>query len=281
MSSLSTSARADRRKARLWRALMLSVALLYVAVLLLAPLGGIIYYALKEGLGEVGTTFRQSDVRHAFYLTAVIMVVTVIVTTFFGIIVALVLARDRFVGKRLVSALVDLPLAVSPVIVGLMAVLLFGRGGWFEPFFAARGIQVIFALPSMILVTIFISIPFVIREVVPVLQELGMEEEQAAWTLGASRLQTFRRVTLPNIRWGLLYGIALSAARSIGEVGAVLIVSGSLQGQTETATLYILRAFDQYQEQQAYIVALTLASFSIVMLIGIETLKRRASREAG
>jgi len=209
------------------------------------------------------------------------MVVTVIVTTFFGIIVALVLARDRFVGKRLVSALVDLPLAVSPVIVGLMAVLLFGRGGWFEPFFAARGIQVIFALPSMILVTIFISIPFVIREVVPVLQELGMEEEQAAWTLGASRLQTFRRVTLPNIRWGLLYGIALSAARSIGEVGAVLIVSGSLQGKTETATLYILRAFDQYQEQQAYIVALTLASFSIVMLIGIETLKRRASREAG
>jgi sulfate transport system permease protein len=265
----------------MWRALMLSVALLYVAVLLLAPLGGIIYYALKEGLGEVGHTFRQSDVRHAFYLTAIIMVVTVIVTTFFGIIVALVLARDRFVGKRLVSALVDLPLAVSPVIVGLMAVLLFGRGGWFEPFFAARGIQVIFALPSMILVTIFISIPFVIREVVPVLQELGMEEEQAAWTLGASRLQTFRRVTLPNIRWGLLYGIALSAARSIGEVGAVLIVSGSLQGQTETATLYILRAFDQYQEQQAYIVALTLASFSIVMLIGIETLKRRASREAG
>jgi sulfate/thiosulfate transport system permease protein len=281
VSSISTSARADRRKARLWRALMLSVALLYVAVLLLAPLGGIIYYALKEGLDEVGHTFRQSDVRHAFYLTAIIMVVTVIVTTFFGIIVALVLARDRFVGKRLVSALVDLPLAVSPVIVGLMAVLLFGRGGWFEPFFAAQGIQVIFALPSMILVTIFISIPFVIREVVPVLQELGMEEEQAAWTLGASRLQTFRRVTLPNIRWGLLYGIALSAARSIGEVGAVLIVSGSLQGQTETATLYILRAFDQYQEQQAYIVALTLASFSIVMLIGIETLKRRASREAG
>jgi sulfate/thiosulfate transport system permease protein len=260
---------------------MLAVALLYVVVLLLAPLAGIIYYALRKGLGEVGTTFGQSDVRHAFYLTAIIMVITVIVTTFFGIIVALVLARDRFIGKRLVSALVDLPLAVSPVIVGLMAVLLFGRGGWFEPFFAARGIQVIFALPSMILVTIFISIPFVIREVVPVLEELGMEEEQAAWTLGASRLQTFRRVTLPNIRWGLVYGIALSAARSIGEVGAVLIVSGSLQGQTETATLYILRAFDQYQEQQAYIVALTLASFSIVMLIGIETLKRRASREAG
>jgi len=255
--------------------------LLYVAVLLLAPLAGIVYYALREGTGAIGDTFSEPDVRHAFYLTAIIMVVTVVVTTVFGIVVALVLARDRFIGKRLVSALVDLPLAVSPVIVGLMAVLLFGRGGWFEPFFAARGIQVVFALPSMILVTIFISIPFVIREVVPVLEELGMEEEQAAWTLGASRLQTFFRVTLPNIRWGLLYGIALSAARSIGEVGAVLIVSGSLQGQTETATLYILRAFDQYQEQQAYVVALTLATFSILMLIGIETLKRRSTREAG
>jgi sulfate transport system permease protein len=191
-----------------------------------------------------------------------------------------VLARDNFRGKALVSAFVDLPLAVSPVIVGLMAVLLFGRGGWFEPFFAAQGIQIVYALPSMILVTIFIAIPFVIREVVPVLEELGTEEEQAAWTLGASRWQTFRRVTLPNIRWGLLYGIALSAARSIGEVGAVLIVSGSLQGQTETATLYILRAFDQYQDQQGYIVALTLAAFSIVLLIGIETLKRRSTRRA-
>jgi sulfate transport system permease protein len=137
-----------------------------------------------------------------------------------------------------------------------------------------------FALPAMILVTIFISIPFVIREVVPVLQELGMEEEQAAWTLGASRLQTFFRVTLRNIRWGLLYGIALSAARAIGEVGAVLIVSGTLTGKTETATLYILRAFDQYQDQAGYIVALTLAAFSIVLLVGIETFKRRRTGEA-
>jgi sulfate transport system permease protein len=133
----------------------------------------------------------------------------------------------------------------------------------------------------MILVTVFISIPFVIREVVPVLQELGMEEEQAAWTLGASRLQTFLRITLPNIRWGLLYGIALSAARAIGEVGAVLIVSGALQGQTETATLYILRAFDQSQDQPGYVVALTLALFSIVLLVGIEFFKRREIKEAG
>ncbi|HEX2589345.1 MAG TPA: sulfate ABC transporter permease subunit [Gaiellales bacterium] len=269
-----------RSRERLIRGALIATALVYVLVLLVAPLAGIVYYALKAGLGEIGTTYNQPDIRHAFYLTGIIMIVTVIVTSVFGVIVALVLARDNFRGKALVSAFVDLPLAVSPVIVGLMAVLLFGRGGWFEPFFAAQGIQIVYALPSMILVTIFIAIPFVIREVVPVLEELGTEEEQAAWTLGASRWQTFRRVTLPNIRWGLLYGIALSAARSIGEVGAVLIVSGSLQGQTETATLYILRAFDQYQDQQGYIVALTLAAFSIVLLIGIETLKRRSTRRA-
>ena len=265
----------DARRGRVVRGVMLAVSLLYVGVLLLAPLAGIVWYAIRTGIGTISSTFQLSDVQHAFTLTFEIMLVTVVVTTFFGVVVALVLARDEFPGKSLVSALVNLPLAISPVVVGLMAVLLFGRGGWFEPFFAARGIRVMFALPSMIIVTIFISIPFVIREVVPVLEELGMEEEQAAWTLGASRLQTFFRITLRNIRWGLLYGIALSAARAIGEVGAVLIVSGLLQGQTETATLYILRAFDQYQDQQGYIVALTLAAFSIVLLIGIETFKRR------
>jgi sulfate/thiosulfate transport system permease protein len=269
------------RREKLVRGLLVGLALAYVLVLLLGPLAGLIVYAFKAGLGVIGQTFTQHDALHAFYLTFVIMLVTVVVNTVFGVMVALVLARDRFPGKRLVSALVDLPLAVSPVIVGLMAILLFGRGGWFEPFLAARGIQVIFALPSMVLVTIFISIPFVIREVVPVLQELGIEEEQAAWTLGASKTQTFFRVTLPNIRWGLLYGIALSAARAIGEVGAVLIVSGAIEGKTETATLFILRSFDQFHYQQGYVVALTLAAFSIVLLIGIETFKRRRTKEAG
>ena len=271
---------ADARRGRLVRALMLTVSLLYVLVLLLAPLGGIVFSALKAGVGTIGETFSQHDVVHAVYLTFVIMLITVVVTGVMGVVVALVLARDRFRGKPFVSAIVDLPLAVSPVIVGLMAVLLFGRGGWFEAFLDARGIRIIYALPSMVLVTIFISIPFVIREVLPVLRELGMEEEQAAWTLGASKLQTFLRVTLPNIRWGLLYGIALSAARAIGEIGAVLIVSGSLQGQTETATIYVLRAFDQYQDQEGFIVALALAAFSIVLLLGIEFLKHRRTREA-
>ncbi|HEX9375647.1 MAG TPA: sulfate ABC transporter permease subunit [Actinomycetota bacterium] len=274
----------DARRGRRVRGLMITVSLLYVGILLVAPLAGIVSSALKGGTGNALKTFSDRTALHALWLTFLIMLVTVAVTTVLGVVVALVLARDRFPGKRLLSAVVDLPLGVSPVIVGLMAVLLFGNGGWFQSFFAARGIQIIFALPSMILVTVFISIPFVIREVVPVLQELGMEEEQAAWTLGASRLQTFFRVTLPNIRWGLLYGIALSAARAIGEVGAVLIVSGSLQGQTETATLFILRVFDQSrsaaQEQPGFVIALTLALFSVVLLIGIEFFKRREIKEA-
>jgi sulfate/thiosulfate transport system permease protein len=256
----------------------IAIAVLYVGILVIAPLVGIAWAALKAGLSTILETLRQPDVLHAFFLTGIITVITVIVTSVFGVIVALVIARDTFPGRALMSAFVDLPLAVSPVIVGLMAVVLFGLGGWFEPWFTAHGIQILFALPSMVLVTIFICIPFVIREVVPVLKEVGVTEEEAARTLGASSLQTFFRVTLKNIRWGLLYGIALTTARSIGEIGAVLIVSGSITGQTETSTLYILRAFDQNQDQQGYIVAITLALVSIGLLIAIEIFKHRQER---
>jgi len=256
-----------------------AIAILYVGVLVVAPLIGIAWAALRSGLSTWTATLSQPDVVHAYVLTGIITAITIVVSTVFGVVVALVVARDRFPGRSLVSAFVDLPLAVSPVIVGVMAVLLFGRGGWFEPWFAARGIQILFALPSMVLVTIFICIPFVIREVVPVLQELGVSEEEAASTLGASSWQTFFRVTLKNIRWGLLYGIALTTARAIGEIGAILIVSGSITGQTETATLYILRAFDQNQDASGYVVALTLALVSIVLLVGIEVFKRREERE--
>jgi sulfate/thiosulfate transport system permease protein len=256
-----------------------AIAILYVGVLVVAPLIGIAWAALRSGLSTWTGTLSQPDVVHAYVLTGIITAITIVVSTVFGVVVALVVARDRFPGRSLVSAFVDLPLAVSPVIVGVMAVLLFGRGGWFEPWFAARGIQILFALPSMVLVTIFICIPFVIREVVPVLEELGVSEEEAASTLGASSWQTFFRVTLKNIRWGLLYGIALTTARAIGEIGAILIVSGSITGQTETATLYILRAFDQNQDASGYVVALTLALVSIVLLVGIEVFERREERE--
>ena len=158
---------------------------------------------------------------------------------------------------------------------GLAATILFGLGGWLYPFFDDRGIKILFAVPSMVLVTIFICIPFTIREVVPVLQEIGKDEEDAARTLGASILQTWRKVTMPNIRWGLLYGVALTTARSIGEIGAVLIVSGLISGKTETATLFIFAAIEERQTTEAYIVALTLAAVSIVLLVAIETTRRR------
>jgi sulfate/thiosulfate transport system permease protein len=256
-----------------------AVTVLYIGLLIVAPLVGIAVAALKPGWNGWTQLLSQPDVRHALVLTGVITLETVLVTSVLGVVVALVLARDRFPGKRFVSAIVDLPLAVSPVVVGLAAVLLFGTGGWFADWFNARGIQVLFAVPSMVLVTIFISIPFVIREVAPLLEELGTEEEEAARTLGAGWFQTFFRVTLPNIRWGLLYGIALTTARAVGEIGAVLIVSGSIAGQTETATLYVLRAFDEGQDPSGYMVSLILAMVSIVLLAGIELFKAREERE--
>lgn len=280
MSASMGSAAKSANRGRLIRGGMLFVALAYISTLLLAPLIGIVWTSLGSGLGVVVETLTRPDVVHAYWLTLVITVVTVVVTMVMGTLSALVLTRDRFPGRAVLNAVVDLPLAVSPVIVGLMVVLLFGRGGWFEPFFAARGIQVIFALPSMILVTIFICIPFVIREVAPVLEELGVQEEEAAQTLGASPLQTFLRVTLPNVRWGLLYGVALSTARALGEIGAVLIVSGTIQGQTETATLYVLRALEERQQASGYVVALTLAVVSILLLIAIEISRHRRHREA-
>jgi sulfate/thiosulfate transport system permease protein len=263
------------------RSLLLLAALVYVGVLLIAPTVGILWTVLQDGSQVIADTFALPDVQNAFKLTATITLITVAVTAFFGVVTAWVLARDDFPGRSILNAFVDLPMAVSPVIVGLMAVLLFGRGGWFEPFFAARGIQIIFAVPSMVIVTIFISIPFVIREVAPVLQEIGTDEEEAAKTLGASSWQTFRRVTLPNIKWALCYGIALSAARALGEIGAVLIVSGSLQGMNETATLWIFRALEERQDSQAYVVALTLAAVSILLLVAIELFKHRRTKEIG
>lgn len=280
MSTASGAIRTHALRTRLIRAGLITLALAYVGALLIAPLVGIVWTALGSGFDVVKETFARADVKHALWLTFIITVTTVVLVTVFGVLTAWVLTRDEFPGKRLLNGLVELPLAVSPVTVGLMAVLLFGTGGWFSEFFAARGIQVIFALPSMILVTIFICIPFVIREVGPILEEVGTNEEEAALTLGASHPAMFFRVTLPNIRWGLLYGMALSTARALGEIGAVLIVSGQIQGHTETATLYIFRAFEERQEASGTVVAIALALVSILLLIGIETFKHHRSKEA-
>jgi sulfate transport system permease protein len=273
------AARTDLRRRRLVRGGLVAIVVAYVGALLLLPLVSIAWTALKPGFGVVTETFAQADVRHALLITVIIAVITVVVTAIMGVVVAWVLVRQDFVGRGLMNAFVDLPFALSPVTVGLGAILLFGLNGWFAEFFSSRGIQIVFALPSMILVTIFISIPFVIREVQPVLEELGTEEEDAARTLGASVWKSFFRVTVPNIRWALLYGVALSAARAIGEIGAVYIVSGAIQGQTESATIYIFRAVEERQTAQGYVVALGLAAISVVLLIAIEWFKRRITRE--
>jgi sulfate transport system permease protein len=284
MSAIGTApvapaARTDLRRRRLVRGGLIAVVVLYVGALLLLPLLSIAWTALEPGWHVIAETFREPDVQHAFLLTGIIAVVTVVVTAVMGVVVSWVLVRQRFAGRAVMNAFVDLPFALSPVTVGLAAIILFGLNGWFADFFSSRGIQILFALPSMILVTVFISIPFVIREVQPVLEELGTAEEDAARTLGASVWKSFFRVTLPNIRWALLYGVALSAARAIGEIGAVLIVSGAIQGRTETATVYIFRAVEERQIAEGYVVALTLAAISVLLLVAIEWFKRRITRE--
>jgi sulfate/thiosulfate transport system permease protein len=273
------AARTDLRRRRLVRGGLIALVVVYVGALLLLPLLNIAWTALRPGWNVVTETFGEADVKHAFLLTGIIAVITVVVTAVLGVVVSWVLVRQRFVGRAMMNAFVDLPFALSPVTVGLAAIILFGRNGWFYDFFTDRNIDIIFALPSMILVTVFISIPFVVREVQPVLEELGTAEEDAARTLGASVWKSFFRVTLPNIRWALLYGVALSAARAIGEIGAVLIVSGAIQGLTETATVYIFRAVEERQTAQGYVVALTLAAISVILLVAIEWFKRRITRE--
>ncbi|MFN8485179.1 MAG: molybdate ABC transporter permease subunit [Anaerolineae bacterium] len=257
------------------RRLLIGIVLLYMGILILAPLAAILWGAFSRGLAPILATLADPDVLHAFWVTLILCAVALLVNTVFGVITAWVLVRDRFPGRRFVNGLVDLPLVVSPVIAGYMIILLFGRQGWFAPLLGPLGIKVVFALPGMLLATIFVSLPFVIREVMPVLEAVGTEQESAAHTLGASGWQTFWRVTLPSIRWGVLYGVTLSLARTLGEFGAVVVVSGAVSGLTETATIYIFRALDERQYVAAYIVSLVLAGVSFVMLLGMEWFRAR------
>jgi sulfate transport system permease protein len=204
---------------------------------------------------------------HALVLTLVIAAIAVPANTVFGILCALAIVRHRFPGSGIVNAVVDLPLALSPVVVGLSLLLLYGRGGWLG------GHGVLFALPGMVLATIFVSLPFVVREVVPVLREIGTEQEQAAATLGASALQTFRRVTWPAIRWAVAYGVVLTTARALGEFGAVSVVSGHIAGRTETLTLHVQDRYQQFDATGAYAASVVLALIAIATLVLMSTLR--------
>ena len=256
--------------------LLIGVAVAYAALLLVGPLAAMGWNALAGGAGEFFRQVTSPDAISALKLTLLIAASSTAINTVFGLSVAWLLVRDkRFPGRGIVNSLVDLPFAVSPVIAGFMLILLFGRNGWLGPLAERLGIKVVFALPGMLLATIFVSLPFVIREVMPVWIQVGTEQEHAAYTLGASHLQTFWHVTLPAIRWGLLYGVSLSFARAVGEIGAVLVVSGNVSGLTETATLFVYRSLDDRNYVGAFAMALVLAVASFLILALMEWLNKR------
>jgi sulfate transport system permease protein len=244
-------------------------ALGYLALLLVVPVGMVFYRALENGIGPAWDAVTTPPAQHAFYLTCMIALIAVPLNAVFGVACAWLLARYEFRGKRILDAVVDLPFAISPVVVGLALILVWGRDGWFA------STSVIFSTPGMILATIFVSLPFVVREVEPVLREEGVDQEQAAATLGASPLQILRRITLPTIRWGLTYGVILATARALGEFGAVAIVSGKISGRTETLTLYVEDRFQSLDLAGAYAAALVLALIAVAVLALMTLLQRR------
>ena len=238
----------------------------------------VFYRAFDRGIHPLWTSLTDPNTIHAFKLTLEITAVAVPINTVFGVVCALAIVRRRFPGAGIVNAIVDLPLALSPVVVGLMLFLLYGRTGWFGSWLQDHGIQVLFATPSMVLATIFVSLPFVAREVVPTLRELGDEQEQAAHTLGASGWQTFWRITLPSIRWAVVYGVVLTTARCLGEYGAVAVVSGHIEGKTETATLRVQDYYENFNQAGAYGIAIVLAAISVLVLLAMTMLRPKESR---
>ena len=255
------------------RRLLRGLALVYLFFLLVLPIGLIVWRTFENGVSPVWQSLTDPSVLHAFRVTAIVSIVTVVFNTIFGLGAAILLVRHQFPGKRVMSAIIDLPMAVSPVIVGLALILVYGRfepiGGWLDD----RGLQVIFALPGMVLACLFVTLPFVVREVVPVLQEVGTDQEQAAWTLGASRVRTFRRITLPAIRWALGYGIVLTLARALGEFGAVAVVSGRIVDKTQTATLVVEERFQNFDQPTAYAASFALAAIAVVIMLVINGLR--------
>lgn len=243
------------------------VALGYLAAILVGPVALVFYRAFEQGFDAFWAAVTTPEALHALWLTVLIAAIAVPLNTAFGILCALVIVRHRFRGVGILNALVDLPLALSPIVVGLSLLLLYGREGWFGETLASRGIEVIFSLPGMVLATIFISLPFVVREVVPVLREIGTDHEQAAATLGADSFQTFRRITLPAIRWAVAYGVVLTTARALGEYGAVTVVSGRIVGETQTMTIHVEERFQSFDLVGAYAASVVLALLAIAVLL--------------
>jgi sulfate transport system permease protein len=265
----------ERNKTKLGKWTLITIVIAYVAFLIVTPIAALAWGAFERGIAASISSLDHPEVFTAFWNTLWISLVVVTIHTIFGTIVAWVFVRHRFPGRNLINGLIDMPFAVSPVVAGYMLLLLFGRNGILAPVVEALGTQVAFAMPGMVLATLFVTMPFMIRELIPVLKAFNIQQEKAAATLGANPWQTFWKVTLPALRWGMIYGITLTFARALGEFGAVLVIGGGVQGRTETATLFIYRALDERQYIGAYSAALALGMFSLILVLGSDWLRQR------
>ncbi|MES2938198.1 MAG: sulfate ABC transporter permease subunit CysW [Pseudomonadota bacterium] len=263
---------------------LIGVALAFVLLFLVLPLAAVFVEALRKGFGAYIAALREPDAASAIVLTLVTAAIAVPLNLVFGVAAAWCIAKYEFRGKSFLITLVDLPFSVSPVVAGLIYVLVFGAQGWFGPWLAAHDMKVIFAVPGIVLATVFVTLPFIARELIPLMQAQGSEEEQAAIVLGATGWQTFWRVTLPNIKWGLLYGVILCNARAMGEFGAVSVVSGHIRGQTNTMPLHVEVLYNEYQSAAAFAVASLLALLALLTLavksIAKSTAQWRSARDA-
>jgi len=261
------------------RRLLIGLALLFIALFLVLPLAAVFTEALSKGVDAFFAALQEPDAWSAIRLTLLVAALTVPLNLVFGICAAWAIAKFEFRGKAFLTTLVDLPFAVSPVVAGLIYVLVFGAHGWLGPWLAAHDIKIIFAVPGIVLATVFVTFPFIARELIPLMQAQGTDEEQAAMVLGATGWQTFWRVTLPNIKWGLLYGVILCNARAMGEFGAVSVVSGHIRGQTNTIPLHVEVLYNEYQSVAAFAVASLLALLAIVTLVVKSVIEWRHERE--
>lgn len=277
MASATRTGRGPRAAAFRWALRALVVT--YLFFLVAWPVS-IVASKTFEDFGTFRDLFSDPDTVAALKLTVVVAVSAVVINTVFGVVISLLLVRYEFRGKRILSPLIDLPMAVSPIVVGLSLVLVYGgRDGWFGPWLESNGFQVIFAVPGMIMATTFVALPLVVRELVPVLEEIGVEQEQAAASLGAGPFQTFRRITLPAIRWALIYGVVLSLARSLGEFGALKVVSGNILGETRTATLVVEEKYLNFDQAGAYATAFLLTMVSVACIVIVTIVRPKEDRD--
>ena len=276
-SNVDTLVHRNRKKKQLnWiPAVLIGVSIAYISLIIYIPAINVFYQAFHKGIEPFLSNFSEPDFLNAVKVTLLLALIVVPINTVFGLCAAWSIARHRFPGRTLLLSIIDLPLSISPVVAGLMIMLVYGGQGWFGSWFKAQGVDIVFALPGMIIATAFVSMPFVVREVIPVLEEAGVDQEEAARTLGASDWQIFWRVTLPNIRWGLMYGVLLTNARAMGEFGAVSVVSGNVANTTQSLPLFVEEAYKDYNTEAAFSAAVLLALLAAVTLVLKEILESK------